>query len=103
MSRSVRKTPVFGFTNSVSEKLDKQKAHRTLRAHFRSTVCQVSDVEALEFDERSRAHSNRRCHAKGIKRFEPGMRTQRLRRGLRMLSVQLRMASPRATYRQLAK
>lgn len=46
MSRSQRKTPVFGYTKCISERSDKQSWHRRLRSQERSKLANASD-EAL--------------------------------------------------------
>jgi len=45
MARSRQKTPIFGHTTATSEKYDKRKANRALRAHVR--VALAADVEVL--------------------------------------------------------
>jgi len=46
MSRSQRKTPIFGYTKCNSERADKQSWHRRLRSQERSKLANASE-EAL--------------------------------------------------------
>ncbi len=47
MSRSKRKTPIFGTTTAVSEAWDKRFWHRALRRHERSQL-QAGDLESFQ-------------------------------------------------------
>lgn len=44
MSRSMRKTPIVGFTTADSEKTDKRVANRRLRRRVRQLLDEHSDV-----------------------------------------------------------
>jgi hypothetical protein len=57
MSRSVRKTPIFGNAAGVSEKQDKRLWHQRWRAMARTRLASVSDLEAYSDPDR-RAASN---------------------------------------------
>jgi hypothetical protein len=62
MSRSRRKTPIFGITGACSEKQDKRLANRVLRRKFKESVNaenevhpaidEVSDVWSFDKDGR---------------------------------------------------
>ena len=47
MSRSFRKTPVFGYTKAESEKFDKQKANRRFRRKTKMEVQQNKELFTL--------------------------------------------------------
>lgn len=47
MSRSYKKTPIFGITKAKSEKEDKRIANRALRANVRTILDSCDDYEDL--------------------------------------------------------
>jgi hypothetical protein len=68
MSRSVRKTPIFGNAQGVSEKADKRSWHQRWRARARSLLTGASDLEAY-CDPDKRLVSDTRAMAKDGKRY----------------------------------
>jgi hypothetical protein len=53
MSRSLRKTPIFGFTTAVSEAFDKATWHRAFRRAENQRLQSASDDESRHFRELS--------------------------------------------------
>ena len=47
MARSRRKTPIVGITGAVSEKAEKQAAHRKERRKVRAVLAQAPEAEVL--------------------------------------------------------
>jgi hypothetical protein len=66
MSRSRRRTPIRGITNSESEKTDKQLAHRRERRRVRTVVHAKPEIELLPD---TRELSNPWAMAKDGKRY----------------------------------
>lgn len=64
MARSYKKAPVTGNASAVSEKKDKQRAHRAQRAHFRTAINSAASGDDVVFEERNVAHSHIWDHAK---------------------------------------
>ena len=102
MSRSYRKTPIRGKASTESEKKDKQLAHRTLRARFRTQLAGVADLEGFAFNEANIAHSDRWGWAKDGRGWIP-LQTRRIGRALRTLSRPDWVKSLREAHKQLAK
>ena len=71
MSRSNRKSPIFGMTTATSEKSDKQMAHRAERVHSRQAISNITEIDALMITTRAHAHSNRYSFAKDGKHYAP--------------------------------
>lgn len=46
MTRSLRKTPIFGMTNARSEKQDKKLWHKRMRTQERTSLASTSDLYA---------------------------------------------------------
>lgn len=102
MARSYKKTPVFGITTAVSEKKDKQLAHKACRAHFRTSILSAASIEDFMFEERNEAHSNVWGHAKdGKQRVD--LRVVREGRTSRVLRSPAWLKDVRETHKLLAK
>lgn len=71
MSRSYRKTPIFGNAHAASEKRDKQQAHQVERTQVRTMLSQANAEEGVEIPASKHAYSNRYSHAKDGKRYQP--------------------------------
>ena len=102
MSRSLRKTPIFGIAKAESEKLDKRRAHHAARAHFRTLLGTARSLEQLEFDERNVAHSNVYSFGKDGKRYS-AIRVRRDGRALVELAAPRWAHGERPLHRALAK
>lgn len=46
MARSIRKTPIFGFTTAVSEKADKRRWNKTFRRISKNKILNEQDLPA---------------------------------------------------------
>jgi hypothetical protein len=57
MSRSVRKTPIFGHAMSQSEKADKRRWHQRWRAMARTRLASSADLERYNDPDRREASS----------------------------------------------
>jgi hypothetical protein len=84
MSRSHRKTPIFGNAKCASsEKADKQMNHKRERAHVRDEIGRAT-LTAETPDERPvvdrRAHSNPGSMAKDGKRYRPAATPAEMRK-----------------------
>jgi hypothetical protein len=86
MSRSIKKTPVFGITSAKSEKQDKQRAHGAERAHARTALESASDLDGLMLTTRKEAHSNVYDFAKDGKYYRT-VRVAHEGRALKVLSA----------------
>jgi hypothetical protein len=103
MSRSIRKTPIFGNAKAASEKSDKQAAHQTQRAHFRTAVQSASNVEDLVFDESNKAHSNIYSHAKDGRHHVTGLNVKQVGRALQVHSAPRWMGDIRGVHKAMGK
>lgn len=71
MARSYKKNPFMGHSLAESEKQDKVRAHRKLRAHFRTALNSTDDLETFHFDNTAEAHSNINDFAKDGRQYVP--------------------------------
>lgn len=103
MSRSFKKTPVFGNTTARSEKADKVIAHGKERAHVRTTLKGSDDLEAVQLSTKAHAHSNVWDFAKDGKHFVPNLRVRLVGRALVGLSTPRWVKGSRQLHKALAK
>jgi len=101
MSRSFRKTP-FTFSGLASEKKDKQAAHQATRSHFRTSLNSAADLDAFQFVEANKAHSDVTRHAKLDKHYF-GLRVRHVGRALQALAAPFALREDRQLHKALAK
>ncbi len=102
MSRSYRKTPIFGHTLAESEKQDKQMAHQAERSHVRTALTSGTPLDELALDLPAHAHSNVWDYAKDGKAYSP-VRVRRQGRGLKVLAKPAWLKSERDVHRAMGK
>ncbi len=102
MSRSYRKTPIFGHSTARSEKLDKRQAHQAERAHVRGALNGARPLEDVDMANRPEAYSDVWSFAKDGKSFSP-VRVAREGRALRVLSTPRWLQTPRQVHRAMGK
>lgn len=76
MSRSRKKTPLFGRADAPSDHAFKQRGSQARRARFRTTWesrggDEEGDLDLVQFDPRPFVASNRRDSRKGNKQYLP--------------------------------
>lgn len=102
MARSYKKEPVSANAGGVSEKKDKQRAHRAQRAHFRGAISSVATGEDVLFEERNVAHSHIWDHAKdGKHRLD--LRVTHEGRAMRVLRASEKVRDDRHAHQLMGK
>lgn len=102
MSRSLRKTPIFGHTTACSEKQDKRLAHQAERAQVRTRLRSSTDLEAVEVCSKPQAYSNVWDFAKDGKSYSP-VRVRRQGRALKVLAKPSWLKTDRDVHRAMGK
>mgnify|MGYP005750693575 CR=1 FL=1 len=102
MSRSYRRTPIFGNAKAASEKDDKRAAHQKRRCHFRTALGSTQDPEAFQFHEANKAHSNLWDHAKDGKCYSP-VRVRHVGRAMVPLAAPRWLKGERAVHKAMGK
>lgn len=102
MSRSLRKTPIFGHTRACSEKQDKRQAHQAERAQVRTRLQSSKGLEELDVSAKSHAYSDVWSFAKDGKSYSP-LRVQRQGRALKVLAKPRWLQTERDVHRAMGK
>lgn len=102
MSRSFRKTPIFGNTLAASEKKDKKIAHHAERAAVRKTMANATAEDDVVLSEKRQAYSDVWGFAKDGRKFVH-LHAKRLGDALKLINPPKWIKSDRQAHKALAK